>query len=109
MEKVNHPQHYNKNGIECFDVIKAFFGNHAFEQFCLCNALKYIVRCKHKGNYVQDLEKARFYLDQVLEINKEEKIEDDALKRLHELAKRNSKEYDFTPIPKFDEQNLTID
>lgn len=25
-EMVSHPSHYNKNGIECFDVIKAFFG-----------------------------------------------------------------------------------
>ena len=23
-DNVNHPQHYNKRGIECFDVIKAF-------------------------------------------------------------------------------------
>ena len=37
-EKVNHPEHYNQNGIECFDVISAFFGKEALEDFCLGNA-----------------------------------------------------------------------
>lgn len=85
MEKVEHPQHYNKNGIECFDIIKAFFGNNTFESFCLCNALKYIVRSRHKGNYIKDIEKAKFYLEQVLEMNYEEK-NDDAMQRLKELS-----------------------
>ena len=49
-ESVSHPSHYNKNGIECLDVIKAFYGEEAFEGFCIGNVLKYAMRYKHKGN-----------------------------------------------------------
>lgn len=106
MEKVEHPQHYNKNGIECFDIIKAFFGNNTFESFCLCNALKYIIRSRHKGNYLKDLEKAKFYLEQVIEMNNEE---DDALKRLHEMSINQSHNTTSTSgYMDFTTQDLTI-
>lgn len=68
-EQVIHPDHYNKSGIECFDVIKAFFGFDAFEGFCIGNVLKYIMRYKHKGNPMQDLQKASFYLNEVIKLH----------------------------------------
>ena len=71
-EMVNHPGHYNQGGIECFDVIEKFFGRDALEHFCIGNALKYLMRCQHKGNYIEDLRKARFYIDKILEMKKYE-------------------------------------
>lgn len=68
-EMVNHPDHYNQGGIECFDVIKAFYGQDAFEGFCAGNILKYVMRYKHKENALEDLKKARFYLDEVIKLN----------------------------------------
>ena len=63
-EKVNHPDHYNSGQYEVVDVIDdAGFG----EGFCLGNALKYILRAKHKENYVEDLKKAKWYLEYVIE------------------------------------------
>ena len=38
--QVEHPDHYNKGNIECFDVIKAYYGDDVFEHFCLGNVLK---------------------------------------------------------------------
>lgn len=70
-ENVNHPQHYNKDGIECFDVISAFFGKEALEDFCLGNALKYLMRCQHKGKYIEDLKKAKFYIEKILALRGE--------------------------------------
>lgn len=59
---VNHPAHYKTGGIETIDFIEAKeLGYH------LGNAVKYISRAKHKGNYVQDLEKAIWYIQR--EIN----------------------------------------
>ena len=55
---VNHPQHYQGNGIEVIDIIDSFELN-----FALGNAIKYILRADKKGNRKQDLEKARFYLN----------------------------------------------
>lgn len=54
-------EHYCAGGIEAMDVIEAYGLN-----FALGNALKYILRCGHKGNEadaVRDLEKARAYID----------------------------------------------
>lgn len=64
---VNHPEHYETNGIECFDAIFASQGAVAAEDFCICNALKYIWRHRKK-NGVQDIEKAVWYLNRFLDI-----------------------------------------
>lgn len=56
-EQVNHPSHYNQiKGIECIDVAEQL-------NFNLGNALKYIWRCEDKGNKIQDLKKAIWYID----------------------------------------------
>ena len=58
---VNHPKHYQGNGIEVIDIIEAFDLN-----FSLGNAIKYILRADKKGNKKQDLEKAIWYLNNEL-------------------------------------------
>lgn len=58
-ESVNHPSHYGgeDNPYEAIKIIEAHeLGFH------LGNAIKYILRAKHKGAYKQDLEKAVWYL-----------------------------------------------
>lgn len=60
-EAVNHPQHYQGNGIEVIDIIEAFDLN-----FSLGNSIKYILRADKKGNKKQDLEKAIWYLNNEL-------------------------------------------
>ena len=63
-EKINHPDHYNSGKYEVMEVSEdAGFG----EGFCLGNALKYILRAKHKENYVEDLKKAKWYIDYIIE------------------------------------------
>lgn len=58
---VNHPKHYQGNGIEVIDIIEAFELN-----FSLGNAIKYILRADKKGNKKQDLEKALWYINNEL-------------------------------------------
>lgn len=67
-EMVNHPSHYNQNGIECFDVILAAIGKQGLRHFMIGNAIKYLFRAEYKGKYLEDLKKARFYIDEVLDI-----------------------------------------
>ena len=63
-EKINHPNHYNSGSLEVIEIIDdAGLG----EGFCLGNALKYILRARHKENYVEDLEKAKWYLDYLIQ------------------------------------------
>ncbi len=67
-DAVNHPSHYCQDGIECIDVIKATTkGMSAFDAFCQGNAMKYLFRW-HFKNGVQDLKKARWYIDKLIEI-----------------------------------------
>lgn len=57
-EAVNHPAHYNVGAVEVIDAIEAWgLGFH------LGNAVKYIARAEHKGTRLQDLRKARWYID----------------------------------------------
>ena len=63
-EKINHPNHYNSGKIEVMDTIEdAGFA----EGFCLGNALKYILRASITENYIEDLNKARWYIDYIIE------------------------------------------
>jgi hypothetical protein len=55
---VNEPPHYCDIGLEPIDVIEAWGLG-----FCLGNAVKYIARAEHKGSRLEDLEKARWYLE----------------------------------------------
>lgn len=62
-DPVNHPRHYElHNGFECIDAILATQGHDATINFCICNAFKYLWRCRHKGAMRQDLDKALWYL-----------------------------------------------
>lgn len=68
---VNHPIHYNQNGLEVIDIIAAFVpdwdanDNHAIE-FAHGNAIKYILRAGHKGKPIEDLSKAKWYIDYMI-------------------------------------------
>ena len=66
-DSVNHPSHYETNGIECIDAMKAAQGADVVQDFCICNAFKYIWRHKHK-NGAEDIKKAVWYLNKWLEL-----------------------------------------
>lgn len=63
-DPVNHPVHYTMGGIETIDFIEAKELNYR-----LGNAVKYITRAAHKGNYAEDLKKAVWYIERELERN----------------------------------------
>jgi hypothetical protein len=62
-DMINHPDHYTTGGIETIDFIEA-----KGLGYNLGNAVKYISRAEYKGNVLEDLKKARFYLDREIEI-----------------------------------------
>lgn len=61
-EAVNHPAHYQAGGLEVIDVIEAFGLD-----FRLGNAAKYLLRAGRKGDVVEDLRKAQWYLGRAIE------------------------------------------
>lgn len=72
-DNVNHPAHYqSRQGIEVIDVIGAFTEDlRGMEAVCTANALKYTCRWKHK-NGVEDLKKAVWYLNKLIDIKTKE-------------------------------------
>ena len=65
---VSHPQHYqSETGLEVIDVIEAFtFDLKGIEAVDTANAIKYLCRWSKK-NGVQDLEKAKWYIQHLIE------------------------------------------
>jgi len=65
LDPVNHPAHYNNSPakcdycgrrIECIDVTRHY-------AFNIGNAIKYLWRCDLKGNSIEDLKKAAWYIN----------------------------------------------
>jgi len=65
-DMVDHPPHYNQRGIECIDAIEAAT-DKGFEYYLQGNIMKYIWRYRYK-NGLEDLKKAKWYLDKLIEI-----------------------------------------
>ena len=65
-DSINHPSHYNSHpsGVECITVVEHF-------NFSIGNAIKYLWRCGLKGNEIEDLKKALWYVQR--EIDKRER------------------------------------
>ncbi len=60
-DKIN-PDHYKSQcSIECIEAMEIAFGDEGVLAFCLCNAFKYLWRCKYKGGY-EDVLKAEWYV-----------------------------------------------
>lgn len=58
---IKKPTHYTTNGVECIDYIRQQVDD--FASYCEGNIIKYVHRYKNKGGPVDDLRKARQYLD----------------------------------------------
>ncbi|MDU6263728.1 MAG: DUF3310 domain-containing protein [Anaerocolumna aminovalerica] len=68
-DKINHPSHYTDGKIEVIDYIEDKKFNYH-----LGNAIKYISRAGKKDDYVQDLEKAKWYINREIERYQKEHV-----------------------------------
>lgn len=64
-DPVNHPPHYKTGGVETIDFIEAKDLNYR-----LGNVVKYVSRAGKKGDPIQDLEKAAWYLQREITARK---------------------------------------
>ena len=64
---VNHPPHYTAGDVECIDAIRASMSDEQFRGYLKGNTLKYIWRYDKKENPVEDLNKAIWYLEKLVE------------------------------------------
>ena len=66
-DMVNEPPHYNKHGVEAIDAIQAATGD-GFEYHLQATAIKYVWRYRYKGKPLEDLKKAAWYLNRLIEL-----------------------------------------
>jgi hypothetical protein len=66
---VDEPPHYNVGEIECIDYIRQQLGDQ-FGAYLLGNCIKYLHRHKYKGAPTEDLRKAQWYLNRLIEESK---------------------------------------
>jgi len=65
-DMVNSPSHYNQSGIECIAAIQAALGPN-FKYYLQGNVMKYMWRFDYKGKPLEDLQKAQWYLNTLVE------------------------------------------
>ena len=71
-DPVDKPAHYNLGGgVECIDYIKQILGTDGFINYCQGNMIKYQHRHRYKSNPVEDMKKAQWYLNKMLETMEE--------------------------------------
>lgn len=70
-DMVNHPPHYNFGPHETIDVIEAWE-----LPYHLGNVVKYVSRAKRKGNEIEDLKKALWYLQRYIDMREKESHSD---------------------------------
>ena len=63
---VNSPPHYKAGGIEAIEGIEASMGPEAYAGYLKGNIMKYMWRYERKGKPIEDLKKARWYLDRLI-------------------------------------------
>lgn len=75
VETVNHPAHYG--GDTTYEVIKVLEAWGLDDSFCLGNTVKYVARAGKKGDALEDLRKARWYLDRAIKREEQRRAEEE--------------------------------
>lgn len=84
-ELVNHPDHYKSaNGIECIEAIESVLTPEEYLGYLRANCMKYLWRCREKGNMLQDLKKAQWYLNRL--VHEIEYPDSDYASDLHDMS-----------------------
>lgn len=70
VDNINHPAHYTVGKVECIDALEsATIGLTGIEAVCTAAVIKYMWRWKLK-NGREDLQKAQWYLERLIERQK---------------------------------------
>ena len=64
---VNHPSHYGSGAVECIEAIESSMSAQAFAGYLKGNCMKYLWRYNLKGKPAEDLHKAQWYLNRLID------------------------------------------
>ena len=68
-DMVNHPSHDTHGGVECIDAITSALSSYedSVDSWLVGQVIKYLWRAPLKGKYEEDIKKAQFYLNRLVE------------------------------------------
>ena len=75
VDDINFPAHYHKGGIDVIGFAERQFSVEERRGFYRISALKYVTRFQDKGAPVKDLNKAKFFIDKLIDL---EMMEDES-------------------------------
>jgi hypothetical protein len=70
-DAVQRPPHYNNGSIECITAIEASMSFAEWQGYLKGNCMKYLWRYKYKGKPLEDLQKAKWYLEKLINVQEE--------------------------------------
>ena len=76
-DKVNNPKHYTFGEVECLDAIESALTPEEYRGYLKGVIMKYIWRSELKGEPVQDILKAEFYLKRLIQLRRKSEELDD--------------------------------
>lgn len=62
-DNVHEPSHYQHGSMEVIDLMRNAVSPEEFQAHCRLTAMKYLLRAGYKNDAVEDLEKAKAYID----------------------------------------------
>jgi len=66
-DMVNSPKHYRMQGVEAIDILEMSMTEEEFLGYLKGNVSKYLLRYKHKTKPKEDLQKAKWYIEKLIE------------------------------------------
>lgn len=67
VDVVNSPPHYNTGSVEAIEAIEASLSDEGYRGALKANVIKYMWRYEKKAKPIEDLKKARWYLDRLIQ------------------------------------------
>ena len=66
-DNINQPEHYKQHDLEVIEAIKGLMSADEYHGYLRGAIIKYLGRYRYKGKPVEDLRKARWYLEKLIE------------------------------------------
>lgn len=70
-DDINTPAHYHSGGIDVIGFAEKQFSKEQLIGSHRINVLKYVTRFDKKGSPLKDLKKARFYIDKLIDLERD--------------------------------------
>jgi hypothetical protein len=64
-QEINHPEHYESDGMQVIEVIRAFLSPEEYAGYCRGNQIKYLLRLYKKDTPTKNVGKSNWYGDRL--------------------------------------------